>query len=94
MIADRRARPDVLLAAMRAVSPEGFADRREPLQTAAGDLLGRWEAYQHRLVREAVDAEEKAVQELRFALEFELSQTLAQKQVDEKQLLQGDLPTS
>ena len=66
----------------------------EVLRAEARQHLARWGEHLRGLVRETVDAEVRAVQELRYALEFELSQTLATRREQDDRLLRGAAPTS
>jgi hypothetical protein len=96
MIVDRRPRTEVLARALRNAEPlPRDAERHAELVALGGDQLRRWRGLERSLLREAVRTETKSVQDLRYALEFELSQTLASKKDAQKQVLQqGSLPGS
>ncbi|MGH7859899.1 MAG: hypothetical protein ACREQY_21445, partial [Candidatus Binatia bacterium] len=94
MVADNRSRSQVLLHALAFVDPPAVRERLAALRDTARAELSRWESYQRQMVREAVRAEARSVQELRYLLEFELSQTLASRKAQKNQLLQGTAPTS
>jgi len=75
------------LAVVRPLEPDRA--RHERLVTIGKRQLAEWKEYRLRLLGEAVGTEQKQVDELRFKLEFELSQTLADKQSRENRALQG-----
>jgi hypothetical protein len=68
-------RSRILLEATRALEAE--PPGAEAVRAAAADHFERWREHQQELLRRAVREELKAVQELRFELDLELSQTLA-----------------
>ena len=81
---------DEVLRAMAVVKPLAKDRARHERLTAIGRRqLVEWKDHRRRLVGEAVGAEQKEVDELRFKLEFELSQTLADKKDRENKALEG-----
>jgi tetratricopeptide (TPR) repeat protein len=81
---------DEVLRALAVVKPLAKDRARHERLTAIGRRqLVEWKNHRRRLVAEAVGAEQKEVDELRFKLEFELSQTLADKKERENKALEG-----
>jgi tetratricopeptide (TPR) repeat protein len=81
---------DEVVRALAVVKPlEADRARHERLMAIGKRQLGEWKEYRRRLVSEAVGSEQKQVDDLRFKLEFELSQTLADKRERQNKALQG-----
>jgi tetratricopeptide (TPR) repeat protein len=81
---------DEISKAIAVVKPlERDRARHERLMAIGKRQLREWKDHRRRLVTEAVGAEQKEVRELRLKLEFELSQTLADKKNRENQALEG-----
>lgn len=89
MIVEKRARTEILSRALSDAAPlDPAPERHEALAAAATEQLVRWRNLERELLRQALGSEAKAVQDLHYALEFELSQTLAIKKESEKDVLQ------
>jgi TolA-binding protein len=90
MVGDRSSRQDTLARALKSLQPlEKDAARHEALLEAARAQLELWSETRRDLVREGIKAEGKAVQDIRIALEFQLSEALATKKEGEHKALQG-----
>lgn len=94
LVGENRPRVEILARALRDATPlDPDPARHAMLAAAGGRQLDHWQELERALLRETVGAEAKTVQDLRYALEFELSQTLAVKKEAEKGILQpGALP--
>ena len=77
------------LAVVEPLAPD--RDRHERLGAIGRAQLVLWKDHRRRLVAEAVTAEQKEVDDIRFNLEYELSQTLADKKERENKLIEGRL---
>ena len=81
---------DEVVRALAAVQPlEPDRDRHERLGAIGRAQLVLWKDHRRKLVAEAVTAEQKEVDDIRFNLEYELSQTLADKKERENKLIEG-----
>ncbi len=90
MVAGRSSRQDTLVRALDSLEPLPAAETRsEVLLEVAREQLELWAEARRDLARAAVKAEATAVHEIRIALEFDLSQTLAAKKEGEHKALQG-----
>ncbi|MGH7819941.1 MAG: hypothetical protein ACREQ9_09220, partial [Candidatus Binatia bacterium] len=81
---------EAVVKALKVLDPlaaDGSRHRR--LADIGERQLALWREYRRHLVREAVRAEVKAVDEIRFSLEFDLSQALAGKKENERKVLEG-----
>lgn len=94
--AAHRPRVEVMAAALESARPlAADAERHARLVEIGRGELARLRAHERELLKEAVAAEARAVEEMRYSLEFELSQALAVQKDAEKTLLQsGALPGS
>jgi tetratricopeptide (TPR) repeat protein len=82
---------DEIVRALAVVEPlEPDRARHERLGAIGRAQLTLWKDHRRRLVAEAVTAEQKEVDDIRFNLEYELSQTLADKKERENKLIEKE----
>ena len=94
LVGENRPRTEILARALAEAAPLNPDLARHTVLAAVGDRqLDRWQKLERELLRQTVRAEAKTVQDLRYALEFELSQTLAVKKEAETGVWQqGAIP--